>query len=341
MGFAITKQENEVKGPTTLYGNQGNNYMNFPVAYVDINSYFKIGIGTCLDLELVYNVAIGRYNSIGVEVSFMVDLNHDMKRVAMGHIDGLTYRRPEFTKRKGQVIVMNDCWIGNTARIMNGVTLHNGCVVATGAVVTKDVPPYAIVAGNPAKIIGYRFTEEQIRKLLEIKWWNWPLSKIQENGDYVYGDIDTFLDRFYEEAYLENQKITPAEIVHAPGFERESGKVYLYYPDTDQAYPTYPKVLRSFAEREYGNDVELLIALKTGDSFDMDLKSIEATLSTLENYNCCVNLYAYDPQEDGRPLMAAADAYITSRSTETVQRMDMAEYYGVKMISGVDLPMFD
>ena len=73
----------------------------------------------------------------------------------------------------------------------------------------------------------------------------------------------------------------------------------------------------------------------------MDLKSIEATLSTLENYNCCVNLYAYDPKEDGRPLMAAADAYITSRSMETVQRIDMAEYYGVKMISGVDLPMFD
>lgn len=72
------------------------------------------------------------------------------------------------------VIIGNDVWIGLRAIIMPGVTVHDGAVVACGAVVTKDVPPYAIVAGVPARVIKYRFTREVIHELLELKWWNYP-----------------------------------------------------------------------------------------------------------------------------------------------------------------------
>lgn len=71
------------------------------------------------------------------------------------------------------IIIGNDVWIASNVKIKQGVTIGDGAVLATECFVTKDVPPYALVGGNPARIIKYRFTEEQIKSLLEIKWWDW------------------------------------------------------------------------------------------------------------------------------------------------------------------------
>ncbi len=78
------------------------------------------------------------------------------------------------------VKIKNDVWIGAGALIMGGITISDGAVVAAGAVVTKDVPPYAIVGGVPAKVIKYRFDEETIKELLELKWWDLPDEKIKQ-----------------------------------------------------------------------------------------------------------------------------------------------------------------
>ena len=75
----------------------------------------------------------------------------------------------------------NDVWIGCNSTILRGVRIGDGAIIAANAVVTKDVPPYAIVAGVPAKIIKYRFSDDVIEKLLDICWWYWPDSKIKEN----------------------------------------------------------------------------------------------------------------------------------------------------------------
>ena len=79
-------------------------------------------------------------------------------------------------------IIGNDVWIGSDVKIVGGVTIGDGAIIAMGAIVTKDVPPYAIVGGIPAKIIRYRFTEEEIKKLLEIKWWNKPLEVLKKEA---------------------------------------------------------------------------------------------------------------------------------------------------------------
>ena len=79
----------------------------------------------------------------------------------------------------------NDVWIAAGAQVLHKVTIGDGAVVGGGAVVTKDAPPYAIVAGVPAKIIKYRFPEEHIDELLDIKWWNWPESVIIQNMDWL------------------------------------------------------------------------------------------------------------------------------------------------------------
>jgi len=80
--------------------------------------------------------------------------------------------------------VGNDVWIGRDAKVMDGVTIGDGAVVAAGSIVTKDVPPYAIVGGVPAKIIKYRFDEETIKKLLEIKWWDFKDEEITKFKDF-------------------------------------------------------------------------------------------------------------------------------------------------------------
>lgn len=92
---------------------------------------------------------------------------------------------------KGDTFIGNDVWIGHEALIMPAVSIGDGAIIASRSVVTKDVPPYAIVAGNPAKIIRHRFDEATIAKLLEIKWWDWPIEKINQNiAAIVGGDMD-------------------------------------------------------------------------------------------------------------------------------------------------------
>ena len=92
---------------------------------------------------------------------------------------------------KGDTLIGNDVWIGYGATIMPGVTIGDGAIIATKSVVTKNVAPYSIVGGNPAKEIRKRFSEAEIKELLEIKWWNWPIEKITEHvQDLTGNDIE-------------------------------------------------------------------------------------------------------------------------------------------------------
>jgi len=90
-------------------------------------------------------------------------------------MDGKTY------PTKGDTIIGNDVWIGHNVTIMPGIKIGDGAIIATNATVTKNVPPYTIVGGNPAKEIKKRFSEEQISTLLDVKWWDWDIKKITQN----------------------------------------------------------------------------------------------------------------------------------------------------------------
>lgn len=95
---------------------------------------------------------------------------------------------------RGKIVIGNDVWIASSVTIMSGVTIGDGTVIAAGAVVTKDTPPYTVCGGVPAKVIKNRFTEDQIDKLLKIKWWDWSDEKIKENINLLSSDnIDDFL----------------------------------------------------------------------------------------------------------------------------------------------------
>ncbi len=86
---------------------------------------------------------------------------------------------------KGDIVIGNDVWIGYEAVILAGVTVGDGAVIGTRAVVTRDVPPYSIVGGVPAKVIRRRFEQETIDALLELKWWDWPLERIARNLEAI------------------------------------------------------------------------------------------------------------------------------------------------------------
>lgn len=93
---------------------------------------------------------------------------------------------------KGDIVIGNDVWIGYDAVIMAGVTIGDGAIIGTKAVVTKDVAPYSIVGGVPAKEIRKRFAPEVIKRLQEIQWWDWPEEKIRKSIQAIQsGDISS------------------------------------------------------------------------------------------------------------------------------------------------------
>jgi acetyltransferase-like isoleucine patch superfamily enzyme len=129
-------------------------------------------------------LTIGRYGSIADKVEILLGGNHRSDW-------GTTYpfsafrelwpsapKSEDYHTSRGDVTIGHDVWLGSGAIIMSGVTVGHGAVVAAHAIVTKDVPPYAIVGGNPAKVIRYRFDEETIAALLEVQWWDLPREKI-------------------------------------------------------------------------------------------------------------------------------------------------------------------
>jgi len=105
---------------------------------------------------------------------------------------------PGYPFTKGDVYIGNDVWIGQDVTVMSGLSIGDGSVVGTGAVVTKSIPPYSIAVGVPARPVKLRFREELVKKLLDIKWWEWPDEKVfQEVGLLMSGRIDEFVQRHW------------------------------------------------------------------------------------------------------------------------------------------------
>ncbi len=114
-------------------------------------------------------LSIGHYVSIADDVQFLLGGNHAHDHLSTYPFKVMMLGHPNESRTKGPITVQDDVWIGHGAMILSGVTLHQGCVIGAGAVVTRDVPPYAIVAGNPAQVVKYRFSQELVQKLVALR----------------------------------------------------------------------------------------------------------------------------------------------------------------------------
>ena len=138
---------------------------------------------------------IGRFSSISWNVS-IGGKNHDLENVSTFSLRSFERNLPEtsahwsqgfeYAKDQPPCAVESDVWIGAAAVILRGVRVHVGAVIGAGAIVTKDVEPYSIVAGVPARRIGMRFDSETVQHLLEIRWWDWSIEKITRHKELLF-----------------------------------------------------------------------------------------------------------------------------------------------------------
>lgn len=135
---------------------------------------------------------IGNYCQIATGVRFIMNgANHPMGGFSTYpfKVFGGAWadKDPLQTTSKGDTVIGHDVWIGNNATFMPGVQVGHGAIIATNSVVTKDVPPYAIVGGNPAQLIRYRFADEIIDLLLQLQWWDWPVEQVTAQLEIIVG----------------------------------------------------------------------------------------------------------------------------------------------------------
>lgn len=139
---------------------------------------------------------IGKYTSISWNVS-IGGANHDYKRMTQHSFlyNESSRLRPQneeiaYNRFNNNMKIKNDVWIATGAVITRGITIGDGAVIGANAVVTKDIPPYAIAVGNPAKIIKYRFNPKIIDLMLKLKWWDWDIEKIKKNYNLLSQEPD-------------------------------------------------------------------------------------------------------------------------------------------------------
>jgi acetyltransferase-like isoleucine patch superfamily enzyme len=146
-------------------------------------------------------IHFGNYCSIADNIHVFLGGNHATDKVSTYPFgSGVEIRgsREGHPKSKGDIIIGSDVWIGSHASIMSGVQIGHGAVVAAFSHVVRDVKPYEIVGGNPAKHIRFRFDEETIREFLAMKWWEWPESRIKEEREFL-----TMPVAFYKQKKIE------------------------------------------------------------------------------------------------------------------------------------------
>ena len=187
----IINNPNIIVGDYTIY----NDFVNDPTQFEKNNVLYHYPINQD-------RLIIGKFCSIACGANFLFNSANHALRSLSNYTFPLFFEEWGLNKKnvasawdnKGDIIIGNDVWIGYEAVIMAGVHIGDGAVIAARAVVTKDVPPYTIVGGTPARKIRMRFEEETIAKLQQIQWWNWPVEKIRRSLPYIMeGTVDRLI----------------------------------------------------------------------------------------------------------------------------------------------------
>ena len=273
----------------------------------------KDQIAKSSEASITSTVFLGRYTSVANDVLFKTELASQLVKANMQH----------------QIIIGNDVRIGRRVVIFDGICIGNGAVIIAGSVVTENVPPYAVVMGNPARVIKYRYSPEIIQALQRIKWWNWSDDIVAIRAQEMT-DIITFVTKYHQSDICIEGKA--AEILKE---RKEAGKtVYSFSLDNTSDIPIWEKVidgyLRTFTKASH---VSLFLEILP-ESMDvlplLDKKIREIGENAPEILKGRVNT------GENLELIQNTDIYIASAHSRCMFYVDYADNYDVEVRSGFD-----
>lgn len=327
-----------VKQLTTLTWSQTNDggLKDFPAIVLDRYSGITgLTIWSRLGEEVgveggCYSVYVGSFCPFSSQIVFLPDMDHDYCSVSLsGQIPNLipiSHKK----RRKGSIIIQNDVWIGYGVTILGGVTVHNGAVIGANSTVTKDVPPYAIVAGNPAHVVKYRFDPETIERLQRIQWWYWDDKTIKKRSEWFKRSPEEFAEKF--DAPFEPGRLIDAQI---DGISREN--LYLIFEDLDNQYSILGRIIKTFAQTHSEQDC-LIVSVPKDGAEERKVRIIYELAEGIES-NC--GLYVRCSRSNEIPkLISTCGTLITSRVLELVKYTCIADLAHTDVVSGFDVPVF-
>lgn len=305
-------------------------------------SYLMSGTIECGVFER--HVLVGRYSSLAENLTFNIGQNHNYRNITTYPFENLRHlengdHQNHAAGNRGQIIIGNDVWIGDNVCLMGGVRIGNGAVIGANAVVAKDIPPYAVAVGNPARVVKYRFDEETIRRLQKIKWWNWPLEKIEAHRAFLEGgDMEGFL-AVCESAYTPPNADEDGEIAATLRTLRaEQYTIYYFIPDFSADEAVWRHTLESYITSYRVQDkAALILAVSQEEEAKAPLAAIAARLAACGDD--APFIFTHMPaqgREFSPAILAASDVLITTKEDVSSRAADDAADAGLTIRYGLD-----
>lgn len=310
------------------------------------NSYCVTGIiqySPEKEILSLCHLAVGNYVSMAQIENFYLALNHDYTCVTTAplykYFDSMTTNLNNKMLPRYQTIIGNDVWIGNDCTILEGVYIGNGAVVGAHSVVTKDVPPYAIVAGNPAKIVKYRFSDDVIAKMQKIKWWYWSKQELESALPYM-SNPEAFVEKYYNNSMCQDKSSDIYRALH--NLKMVGQKIYCLPVGTRQNMQEARDFLKKyFREKNTCDNIALLLLIEP----DFDDSSIREYVNTFISGRAknVPPLYSYNMSngENLYNVLVNVYCFITTRTAWSMKCLDYASEYGIRHRYIMDIDVLD
>ena len=295
-----------------------------PHSYVE---QIQIDIG----IEERSHILIGKFCSISLDVVFEIGQNHPMYSASTYPFRAIPPLAPGIIDNHYHIILGNDVWVGRGAMFLSGVRVGNGAIIGAGAVVRKDVPPYAIVIGNPARIVKYRFSKKTIAQFQRIKWWNWPFEKILEHIDEMdNGEV-------FAEHYDRELPETQTDATDTLKKQRAKGKtIFSYTIDPKDTKPTWEGVVDQYLFN-FNKYTEAILVLRALSGSEEILRQIKEKLSSSRDNALHPEVFLYNDDDiTSMELMRYTDVYLVGASPHHIYDMDWVDNFGIVVRSAFD-----